>query len=135
MGEKENLFFSPYSIYTILALMYGGASGETAEQMAAALHVELEPEEFHAALADIQGILNEIQEKGEVELSIANSLWPQTGDPLVPEFLELTESYLTEVIPVDYRTEPKAVRDKINLWAEERTNGRITEIVDWDLHV
>jgi serine protease inhibitor len=42
-GREENLFFSPYSIYTVLALLYGGAAGETAEQMADALHIHLEP--------------------------------------------------------------------------------------------
>jgi serine protease inhibitor len=32
--EEGNLFFSPYSISTVLALLYGGARGETAKQMA-----------------------------------------------------------------------------------------------------
>ena len=35
-NQGKNLFFSPYGIYTVLALMYGGAAGETAQQMAAA---------------------------------------------------------------------------------------------------
>ncbi|MCK4513624.1 MAG: hypothetical protein KAU31_00125, partial [Spirochaetaceae bacterium] len=131
--EEENVFFSPYSIYTILALMYGGASGETAEEMAEALYVELEPERFHAAMAKIRGVLFEIQEKGEVELSIANSLWPQVGDTVKDDFMELAESYLVDVIPVDYRREPDAAREAINLWASELTSGRIPEIVDWSL--
>jgi serpin B len=133
-NEENNLFFSPYSIYTILALMYGGADGETAEQMATALHIQLEPEKFHSALVDIQGILNKVKQNGGVDLSIANSLWPQTGDSLKSEFLELAENYLAEVLSVDYRKEPEAVRDEINSWAEEKTEGRIKKIVDWDLH-
>jgi len=65
-GQNQNLFFSPYSIYTVLALMYGGAAGETAEQMAAALHVQLDQEDFQAGLADIQDILHQIGERGAV---------------------------------------------------------------------
>ncbi|MCK4514612.1 MAG: hypothetical protein KAU31_05100, partial [Spirochaetaceae bacterium] len=66
--------------------------------------------------------------------SIANSLWPQTGARLVDEFLELAESYEAEVLPVDYRRKPDTARKEINAWAEEKTNGRIMEIVNWDLH-
>ncbi len=36
-----NLFFSPYSISTALAMTYAGAAGETASQMAATLHFDL----------------------------------------------------------------------------------------------
>lgn len=133
-GEEENLFFSPYSIYTLLSLMYGGADRETAAQMAAALHVQLEPKDLQAAMVDIQGILSRIREKGEVELNIGNSLWPQTDGALVPEFLNLAAVYLAEVYQVNYRTKPEAVRARINSWAEEKTNGRIKEIVNWDLH-
>ena len=133
-GGNENLFFSPYSIYTVLALMYGGAAGETAEQMANALHVQLEVEAFQTGLADMQGILNQIGKRGQVELNIANSLWPQSGAVLNPEFLELAERYLTEIYPVDYRSAPAAARDQINTWGEEKTNKRVKKIVNWDLH-
>jgi serpin B len=135
MGEEgKNLFFSPYGIYTVLALMYGGAAGETAEQMAAALHVTLDAEAFQAGLADIQEILNQIGERGEVELNIANSLWPQSGAALKPEFLQLAARYLAAIYQVDYRTEPEAVRAEINAWAEEKTNGRIQNILKEPLY-
>ena len=132
--QTENLFFSPYSIYTVLALMYGGAAGETAGQMAAALHVQPEAEDFQTGLADIQSILNQIGERGEVQLNIANSLWPQSGAALKPEFLELAERYLAEVNAVDYRRYPTEARERINAWGEEKTNKRIKEIVNWALH-
>jgi serpin B len=132
--DGKNLFFSPYSIYTVLALMYGGAAGETSEQMADALHVQLEAGDFQDGLADIQEILDQIGERGAVELNIANSLWPQSGAALKPGFLELAGRYLAEIYPVDYRREPEEARGRINGWAEERTEGRIQEIVNWDLH-
>ena len=61
--EEGNIFFSPYSISTALALTYGGARGETAKQMANVLHYSLENKEYHSAFADIQTKLNAIQEQ------------------------------------------------------------------------
>ncbi len=37
-GKEGNLFFSPYSISTALAMAYAGAQGQTETQMAGALH-------------------------------------------------------------------------------------------------
>jgi serpin B len=130
----KNLFFSPYSIYTVLALMYGGAAGETAEEMAEALHVEIDSKDFQASLADVQSILNEIRQRGQVDLNIAISLWPQSGAELNPEFLQLAERSRAELFPVDYRREAEEVRGRINYWAEKNTGGRIEKIVNWNLH-
>ena len=38
--QPGNLFFSPYSLSTALAMTYAGARGETAEQMAKTLHFD-----------------------------------------------------------------------------------------------
>ncbi len=108
-NQQENLFFSPYSIYTVLALMYGGAAGETSEQIAADLHARLPADAFHAGMAAVQSGLNEIGEKG-VELNIANSLWPQSGAALKPDFLRLAERYLNHLIGGTKCGPPELVR-------------------------
>ena len=100
-GGNQTLYFSPYSIYTVLALMHGGAAGETAEQMATALHVDVETEDSQTGLANIQSILNQISQRGAVQLNIANSLWPQSGAVLNPEFLKLAGRYRAELYQVD----------------------------------
>jgi serine protease inhibitor len=40
--KDGNLFFSPFSISTALAMTYAGARGQTAKQMKNILHIELE---------------------------------------------------------------------------------------------
>src|SRR5262245_29588483 len=54
LRDKDgNLFYSPYSISTALAMTYAGARGQTAEQMAQTLHFALEPQRLHPAFAGL----------------------------------------------------------------------------------
>ena len=128
--SEGNLFFSPYSISTALAMTYGGAREETAKQMAETLHFSLENKKLHSAFADIQSKLNTIQRKGEIQLDIANSLWPQDRYPFLKEYLVLTKRYYrTEITAVDYERNPEAAQKKINIWVEEKTNNKIKDII------
>ena len=127
---KGNLFFSPYSISSVLALTYGGARGETAKQMADVLHFSLEAGKLHSSFAEIQKILNNIEQKGKIELSIANSLWPMDKYPFLEEYLELAgDYYRTEITPVNYLRDPENARRKINSWIERETNNKIRNII------
>ena len=73
--DKGNLFFSPYSISSALAMTYAGARGETAEQMARVLHFTLAPEKLHPAFSDLTGMFNAGGKS--YQLSVANALWGQ----------------------------------------------------------
>src|SRR5208283_2947694 len=56
--QKGNLFFSPYSISSALAMTYAGARDQTAVEMATAMHFALPPERLHASFADLAQELN-----------------------------------------------------------------------------
>src|SRR5262245_14286259 len=49
--RNGNLFFSPYSISSALAMTYAGARNETAKEMAETLRFRLNPEKLHPAFA------------------------------------------------------------------------------------
>src|SRR5713101_1237653 len=57
--QQGNLFFSPESISTALAMTYAGARGETADQMAKTLHFTLDQDGlhpvFHALIEELNG--------------------------------------------------------------------------------
>src|SRR6266849_3421734 len=53
-SHPGNLFFSPYSISTCLAMGFAGARGETAKQMAHALYLNVNQEQVHSAFGDLQ---------------------------------------------------------------------------------
>src|SRR5947207_608733 len=89
---EGNLFFSPYSISSALAMTYAGARGETAAEMAKALHWHLSNDRLHPAFAALTKELNGAgREKRGYQLSVANALWGQKGYPFRPEFLKLNK--------------------------------------------
>ncbi len=59
--QEGNLFFSPYSISTALAMTYAGARGNTEKQMADVLHFELDRERLHPAF---KGLIDRLNARG-----------------------------------------------------------------------
>lgn len=55
--RSGNLFLSPYSIYTGLAMTYAGARGDTATQMAAVMHLPPGDDRVHAMSATLAATL------------------------------------------------------------------------------
>ena len=126
---EGNLFFSPYSLSTALAMTYAGARGDTAAQMAEALHFHLEPDRLHPAFAGLQNGLNAIQAQGDILLRIANALWPHQERVLLEEYLALVEEHYGVLIQsLDYR-DPEAARGVINAWVEKETEGKIQDLI------
>jgi serpin B len=129
-AENEgNLFFSPYSISSALAMTYGGARSGTAAQMNHALHFGGQSI-THPAFSYLNKKLNSIQEKGYVQLSVANSLWPDKNYAFLPDYLAMTkEFYGAELEAVDFKTDAENARLKINQWVESKTSERIKELI------
>jgi serpin B len=131
LGSAEgNLFLSPLSISTALAMTFAGARGNTAREMAAALHFTLAGEELHSAFSDLRRNLLEVEGKGGVHLKVANALWPQKGYPLLREYVALVERYYrTTVTPMDYTKAAKQARQNINEWVERETENKIKNLI------
>jgi hypothetical protein len=89
-----NVFFSPFSISSALAMTYAGARNTTEAQMAAALHFDLAQELLHPAfnaVALVLGRRNDLREPYEgkgFELTIANALWGERGLPFSTSYLD-----------------------------------------------
>ena len=128
--NRGNLFFSPYSISTALAMTYAGARGDTEKQMAGVFNFTLDQNRLHPAFASLQEQLNAVQEKGDNELSVANALWAQKGYTFLKEFLDLTgENYGAVLNHVDFKMAHEAARRQINSWVEEKTKDKIKDLI------
>jgi serine protease inhibitor len=128
-NRKGNLFLSPFSISTALAMTYAGARGNTEREMAEVLHFNLPQADLHPVFAYLQLTLEKAQREDEVQLSVANSLWPRQGLGLQPTFIELMQrDYRTTLTPLDFG-QPEPARQIINQWVEEKTHDRIKELI------
>ena len=130
MGREGNLFYSPHSISTALAMTYAGARGNTAKQMGDVLHFGLPRKELHAAFSSLQDALNVIQEKGHIRLNIANALWPQETFKFLPEFTGLVEKqYRAAITALDFQGDAEGARRTINTWVKDKTKGKIENLI------
>jgi len=125
-----NLFFSPYSLSTALAMTYAGARGETATQMSQVLHFPKNQAELHPAFSHLQNQVNNATHE-DVELNVANALWAQQDYPLMEKFKKsLKKYYQAEPQDVDFETATEAARKKINTWVEKQTVDKIKNLVE-----
>src|SRR5260370_37892305 len=85
--QSGNLFFSPESISTALAMTYAGARVDTAAEMATTLHFTLPPERLHAAMGALLREPNVAH--GGYHSRGADALRVQTGCSPLPESVRL----------------------------------------------
>ncbi len=128
--SEGNMFFSPFSVSTALGMTYGGARGNTAREMAETLRFSLGQEDLHYAFAQLRSRLNKLQESENIQLSIANSMFPQEGYKFLDEYLSLIKRYYgVSITPLDYKHACEAARKIINKWVEEKTQDKIKDLI------
>jgi serpin B len=87
--QEGNIFLSPASISTALAMTYAGAAQQTAKEMAVVLH--LRPEQnTHEGFSSLLALLNSTGDRNGYSLSTANRLWGAKNYRFEPAFLDLT---------------------------------------------
>jgi serpin B len=128
-AEPGNVFVSPYSVSTALAMTYLGARAETAAQMAKTLHFTQDPKRLHAALRDLMRWHRGSAQAG-YQLNVANALWGQKDFGFLPDFLAATKAhYGAGLQEVDFRRMTDRARQTINAWVDEQTQGKIKDLL------
>jgi len=128
--KDQNLFYSPSSLSTALAMTSMGARGNTAVQMAKALHWEgMSKYQLRSEEQDFLDALLEINTASS-ELLTANRLFLQKNFSLVQEFVEGTKTFFhSEIALVDYQTDPDSAKKEVNDWVEEKTKQKIKNMI------
>jgi len=128
--DDGNLFLSPYSVSTALAMTYAGARGETARQMADVLHFSLESERLHPAFAELESSVKAAGDSAGCSLDVANALWGQRGERFLEGFLALTKKhYGAGFQEVDFAGATEQARKTINAWVADQTRQKIKELL------
>lgn len=124
--NDPNIFYSPYSVFTALAMTYEGARNNTVVEMENVLHVEQSNDSFHQYM---QSLYNYLNNNDEYNVSTANALWPDVGFTLLDEFVDIIETYYGgKASEVEYGNPEEAARI-INEWVENQTNNLIKNLV------
>jgi len=122
-----NRVVSPASLTIALTMAWGGARGETADEMRRVLRLEGNPAEVMNAA---NGLMASLSEPGPVQMRIANRLYGDKGYGFDPGYLEAIRSgFGAGLVPVDFRSAPDAARVTINRWVEEQTAERIQNLI------
>ncbi len=136
--EPGNLFFSPYSISTALAMTYAGAKGNTASEMASAMRFTLGQDRLHAAFnATDRELASRENASGDpmsgsgggFQLSIVNQAWGQQGYTFLDSYLDvLALNYGAGLFLLDF-ADADASRKTINDWVADQTEDRIEDLL------
>uniref|UniRef100_A0A7M4EPX8 Thyroxine-binding globulin n=1 Tax=Crocodylus porosus TaxID=8502 RepID=A0A7M4EPX8_CROPO len=126
-----NVFFSPISITGTLAMLALGAKLETLHQILRVLGFNpegIQEEEVHDSFCHLMQKLN--HQTNGIELNMGNVMF-------VTEELQLLQQFRNnlnivcgeEIFPVNFRYTKEAEK-KINRYVNEKTNGKIVQLVD-----
>uniref|UniRef100_A0A8C4PDW3 Serpin B10 n=1 Tax=Dromaius novaehollandiae TaxID=8790 RepID=A0A8C4PDW3_DRONO len=135
-SKGKNIFFSPWSIATALAMVYLGAKGDTATQMAEVLHFHQSareegssemttPSRIHSGFKELLAAIN--KPRNTYLLRSANRLYEEKTYPL---FIQLVKRYYkAKPQVVNFKTDAEQARKQINSWVENETERKIQDLL------
>jgi serpin B len=134
--NEGNIIFSPYSISEAFAMLYAGAKGETAFEIARTFHISLKGSTLHTAYHDILTTFDTDKNTNTgigFKLNIANGLWIQNGFPLKKEFVATLQNFhLSAPASLDFGHSPEKSRTTISNWVSDHTNNMIKDTLPPD---
>jgi serpin B len=136
---------SPFSVQTALSMTMAGARGRTADEMYGAMQYPAtrktpppgydlpfplpawDHRRVHGPVGALAQSIAEITEAEQVELALANRIWPARGEQLKSAFTKtLKDHYGAGVTAVTY---PEPGRTQINQWVSDQTREKIPELL------
>nr|2H4R_A Chain A, Heterochromatin-associated protein MENT [Gallus gallus] len=157
-NRDKNIFFSPWSISSALALTYLAAKGSTAREMAEVLHFteavraesssvarpsrgrpkrrRMDPEHeqaenIHSGFKELLTAFN--KPRNNYSLRSANRIYVEKTYALLPTYLQLSKKYYkAEPQKVNFKTAPEQSRKEINTWVEKQTESKIKNLLSSD---
>uniref|UniRef100_A0A8D0UXT8 Leukocyte elastase inhibitor n=1 Tax=Sus scrofa TaxID=9823 RepID=A0A8D0UXT8_PIG len=122
-----NIFISPFSISSALAMILLGTRGNTEAQMSKALHFDT-VKDIHSRFQSLNADINKCG--ASYILKLANRLFGEKTYHFLPEFLASTQkTYGAELASVDFLRASEEARKAINEWVKEQTEGKIPELL------
>jgi len=126
-GDR-NIFFSPFSISSALALTYEGARGTTADEIRSVFFFPANQTTMREGYTAENAAIN----AGDAgyTLSTANALWAEKTYVFLPAYTAAAEQYYgANTTNLDFINQPDASRQTINTWVADQTNDKILDLL------
>lgn len=126
--ESGNVVVSPYSVTFTLGMIYAGAKGDTATEMADVLHVD-DTAEWQEGINAYDLTLDARTAGSPTTWGAANKVWTKPGLALRDDYLDvLTGVYGSPLAEADFAANADGERKVVNTWVDENTTGLIPEL-------
>jgi serpin B len=126
--DAPDTVFSPVNVANVLRMALCGARGQTAAELASALHGT--PDAAAEGLRAVSAAVRDVVASGSVTVRAPSIVWVQSGLPLQPGFTaELRSAAGASVAGTDFAGAPEAARSEINRVIAEQTAGKITGLL------
>ena len=124
--EDANLLFSPLSLNQNIMMLSNGLKGETREEILKAFGIsDFSLEEINSYILQLNEGLNGADSRTKYRTN--NAIWHANSMSVQQEFKEnISEVYETDIFPAMMNNQ---TLDSINAWANEKTFGRIKNMV------
>uniref|UniRef100_A0A8C6H424 Serine (or cysteine) peptidase inhibitor, clade B, member 6b n=1 Tax=Mus spicilegus TaxID=10103 RepID=A0A8C6H424_MUSSI len=134
LGEdsSRNVLFSPISVSSALAMVFMGAKGTTASQMAQALSLDkCSGKGGRDVHQGFQSLLTETNKTGtQYVLRTANGLFGEETFDILASFKDSCRKfYEAEMEELDFKGATEQSRQHINAWVAKKTEDKITELL------
>jgi serpin B len=127
-NDGMNIFFSPFSISSALAITYEGARGTTADEIQSVFHFPVNDSERRQGFSRIINGIN--SGDASYTLRTANALWAEKTYPFLTDYTDTADRwYDAKTTNLDFINKPEDSRLTINQWVEEKTNNRIKNLI------
>ena len=127
-NQNKNIFFSPLGILTVFAMIYEGADGNTASQLESVFGFSKDDSHRWTSYYDLTKSFNDNSE--DYDISLVNAVWLLNKFQPFPEYVDTLSKYYLAVS--DTISDPQLGAKRINSWAHENTNGKISNIISED---
>ncbi|XP_062589282.1 serpin B6-like [Saccostrea cucullata] len=127
LPSKSNVFFSPFSISTALAMVHLGAGAETLEEMNQVLHFGTLGNDIYSAYGTYLRYLSAAAENNTLET--ANRIYKSMRFTAEISFLQRCRKYFNATVESMDFAKSQMSRRKMNSWVSQQTHKKIQNLI------
>ncbi len=127
--KTKNIFLSPYSISTAMAMTYSGSGSQTSKELAAGMHFDTDIKKSDEAFKILIEAINS-RNNEDIKMSVANRLFGDQRFKFNQTYIDgVKNNFGAPLEKVDFVKDLEGSRKKINSWVESKTENKIKELI------